>query len=232
MDCPIPYNRVAEFSFGRPSNSSYRIGCNLNNSNLSNMYWSILGSSSPGGWPSVVPLPPGYHVLSSPIPHPNENPDVSPHKLTCGVNAGQGDGKLISYRTGPTPDHPSNWVVTAVNMPQASGLQSAIDYNTGTRFTSGAAAASNMALKINMVSPRVVQQVTFDSGTSNGDWARGYQVLVSSDGTNWTQVAAGTGTGPHIAARFSEQWVQHVQIKLTSGFPNNNWWSIHELYVY
>jgi hypothetical protein len=72
-----------------------------------------------------------------------------------------------------------------------------------------------------------------DSTASPNDYARGYQVLVSNNGT-WTGVtpiASGNGTGAVITVTFATQTARYIRINQTTNTPSN-WWSIHEFNVY
>src|SRR5260370_8104436 len=63
-----------------------------------------------------------------------------------------------------------------------------------------------------------------------GDYPRGYQVQVSSDGTNWTTVTSGIGTGQSLLIQFQVQVARYLKIVQTG--TSGNWWSIAELNVY
>jgi hypothetical protein len=66
-----------------------------------------------------------------------------------------------------------------------------------------------------------------DSGPSTGDYARGYNVEVSADGTTFTSVATGTGTASPETVTFAAQTDQYIRVVLTAA-STTNWWSIAE----
>src|SRR6202034_42760 len=68
----------------------------------------------------------------------------------------------------------------------------AIDGNTSTRFSSDADQASGMYFQVNLGSAQAFNQIEMNAGGSTGDYARGYNVEVSSNGTSFTSVATGT----------------------------------------
>jgi hypothetical protein len=75
-------------------------------------------------------------------------------------------------------------------------------------------------------------EVTIDAGPSTGDYPDGYTVSVSSNGTTWAQVAAGTGSTQLITVTFPQQTAQYIQVVQTTSGVTTNWWSIAEFNVY
>lgn len=73
-------------------------------------------------------------------------------------------------------------------------------------------------------------RVLIDAGASSNDYPIGYQVQVSTNGTSWTTVASGTGSGPAILVEFPVQVARYLKIVQTG--TSSSWWSIHELNVY
>jgi hypothetical protein len=107
----------------------------------------------------------------------------------------------------------------------------AIDGNLSTRFSSDADQASGMYFQINMGSAQTFNQIEMNSGGSAGDYARGYNVEISSNGTTFTSVATGTGTSSPETVTFSPQTGQYIRVVLTAGVTTN-WWSIAEFTAY
>ena len=64
-----------------------------------------------------------------------------------------------------------------------------------------------------------------NSGGYTGDYARGFNVEVSNDGTKFTPVYFGTGTASPETATFSPQTAQYIRILLTAS-GTTNWWSM------
>ena len=107
----------------------------------------------------------------------------------------------------------------------------AIDGNLSTRFSSDADQASGMYFQVNMGSAQTFNQIEMNSGGSAGDYARGYNVEISSNGTTFTSVATGTGTSSPETVTFSPQTAQYIRVVLTAGVTTN-WWSIAEFTAY
>ncbi len=88
-----------------------------------------------------------------------------------------------------------------------------------------------MYFQVNMGSSQTFNQIEMNSGGSAGDYARGYNVEVSTNGTTFTSVATGTGTSSPETVTFATQTAQYIRVVLTSGV-STNWWSIAEFTVY
>ncbi|HEY0805147.1 MAG TPA: discoidin domain-containing protein, partial [Pseudonocardiaceae bacterium] len=75
-----------------------------------------------------------------------------------------------------------------------------------------------------------VKQVTLDSG-SNTDDPAAYQVLLSTDGTNWgSPMATGPGTGPLIVVHFPATNARFIKVVQTG--TSGAWWSMTEFNAY
>jgi hypothetical protein len=106
----------------------------------------------------------------------------------------------------------------------------AIDGNLTTRFSTGAAQAPGQDLVINMGSAQTFSELDMEVPNSAGDYARGFQVEVSADGTNWTPVATCTGASGSEVVSFPAQTDQYAEVTLTQSV-SPNWWSVDELYL-
>jgi beta-glucosidase len=106
----------------------------------------------------------------------------------------------------------------------------AIDGNLTTRFSSGTAQAAGQDLVINMGSAQAFSELDMEVPNSAGDYARGFQVQVSADGTNWTSAATCAGTGSSEVVSFPAQTGQYVRVTLTQPV-SPSWWSVDELYL-
>jgi len=107
----------------------------------------------------------------------------------------------------------------------------AIDGNPATRFTSGADQTAGMSWELDLGAPEQFDEIVMDSTDWPGDYARGYEVRVSDNGSNWTAVDTGTGLGSPESASFPVQDAQYIQVTLTA--PSTaNWWSIGEFLVF
>ncbi len=120
----------------------------------------------------------------------------------------------------------TGWVASSNTTSSAADAPAnAIDGNASTRFSSDADSASGMFFQVNMGSSQTFNQIEMDSGTSTGDYARGFNVEVSTNGTTFTSVATGTGTSSPETVSFASQTAQYIRVVLTAG-STTNWWSI------
>jgi hypothetical protein len=75
------------------------------------------------------------------------------------------------------------------------------------------------------------RQVVVDTGTSTGDYPRGYTVTTSTDGVNWsTAVAAGQGTGQFTTIPLRGAPVRYLRVTLTAS--SASWWSVADVRAY
>ena len=124
----------------------------------------------------------------------------------------------------------SSWVATASSSGTGTTPSGAIDGNTSTRWTTGAAQTNGQWYQVDMGQTQTFNRVLLDAGSSTGDYPRGYQVEVSSDDTNWTTVATGTGSSQAVLVTFPVQVARYLKIVQTG--TATNWWSIQEMNVY
>ncbi len=126
----------------------------------------------------------------------------------------------------------AGWVAsTSTNSTGGDVPANAIDGNLSTRYSSDAVQASGMYFQVNMGSAQTFNQIEMNSGGSTGDYARGYNVEVSTNGTTFTSVATGTGTSSPETVTFATQTAQYIRVVLTAG-GTTSWWSIAEFTVY
>lgn len=84
-----------------------------------------------------------------------------------------------------------------------------------------------MFVVVDMGAVRTVNEIVMDSGPSAGDYARGYQVFLSTDGTTWgNAVASGAPGASPVSARFVSTPARFVKVVQTSTAAS--WWSIAE----
>ena len=136
--------------------------------------------------------------------------------------------------SGVTPLDRSTWTATASNTENGGSAASAIDDSTATRWTGGAAQASGQWFQVDLGSAQTFDRLSFDAGGSTNDFASGYRVLFSDNGSDWSSqpaVASGSGTGPLITVDFGGP-VTHRFIRIVLTAPNNDWWSIADFNVY
>jgi hypothetical protein len=125
----------------------------------------------------------------------------------------------------------TTWTATAFATGGTDTPPKAIDATAGTRWSSGVGQANGQWFQIDMGVAQPFVELVMDSTGSNTDFAHGYQVFVSNDGTNWgSAVASGSPTGPVVTASFPQQTARYVRVVQTSATPGS-WWSIYDFNV-
>lgn len=104
----------------------------------------------------------------------------------------------------------------------------AIDGNIDTRWGTGGKQENGQWFQIDMQSPQTFNTIVLSVGASSGDEPKGYEVYVSSDGTDWGDAVA-SGTNGKII-QMETQMAQYIKIVQT-GETDFGWWSIAELNV-
>ena len=75
-----------------------------------------------------------------------------------------------------------------------------------------------------------VFQIEMDSGASAGDYAHGYQVYVSNDGTNWgSPLVSAAGSSQGVSVTLANQTARYIRVMQTGSATQ--WWSLHEFNV-
>ncbi|HWU59561.1 MAG TPA: glycoside hydrolase family 3 C-terminal domain-containing protein, partial [Microbacteriaceae bacterium] len=132
-----------------------------------------------------------------------------------------GAAGTVSYITG-------GWQVTPFASASAGDVGSnMVDGDASTRWSSGVPQSAGQAFTVDLGEAHDIDQITMDSGSSTGDYARGYTVSLSSDGTTWGDpVASGTGAGAVEQVSFPRQSARYVKVVQTGS--SSSWWSIAE----
>ncbi len=110
----------------------------------------------------------------------------------------------------------------------------AFDGKASTRYTTGTPMRPGMWLQVDFGgTPWRIDRLVLDCRGSKGDYPRGYRVLVSDDGEDWSEpLASGNGGGPvveiEVGAARPSRFLRIEQTGSTDGL----YWSIHELDVY
>lgn len=129
------------------------------------------------------------------------------------------------------PLNESAWTASASSTGSGDSPANAIDWNTSTRWSTGASQTPGQWFQVNLGSMQLFDQVSFETrSTDKWDFPRGYQIQVSTDGTNWTTVKTGQGFGWKQAIAIPPQYAQYVRITQTGSAQE--WWSIAEFHVY
>ncbi len=136
--------------------------------------------------------------------------------------------------TGVTPLDRSWWQASASNTEPGGSATNAIDSSPTSRWTTGAAQSAGQWFQVDLGSMQTFDRLTFDAGNSVNDYARGYQIQVSDNGSDWStqpSVASGSGTGPLVTVNLGAP-VKHRCIRIMLTAPADYWWSISDLNVY
>jgi hypothetical protein len=145
------------------------------------------------------------------------------------VSSNQANATTQAASGVPTVLPRTGWVASASVTGGADTPAKALDAQGGTRWSSGVAQANGQSFTVDMQTAQTFDRVVMESGA---DYARAYQIFVSTDGTNWgTAVATGTGANPTLTVTFPVQTKRWVRVVQTSTTPAN-WWSIYEFNVW
>ncbi|MGG1555554.1 discoidin domain-containing protein [Paenibacillus ferrarius] len=129
----------------------------------------------------------------------------------------------------PTALDRTGW--TATTSPVNSTPSNMLDGNMSTRWTTGTDMVPGQYFIVDMKAAKTFNQLTIDCTGNSKDYARGYQVFVSNDGTNWgNEIASGTGTAPLITINFAPKTARYIKVVQTA--TATNWWSVREFNVY
>ena len=128
-------------------------------------------------------------------------------------------------------DTAGSWTGAASSSASASDQPANMfDGSTATRWSSGTPMADGQWVTADMGGAHLLDRITLDAGNAT-DYARGYRIYLSTDGTNWGDpVAEGTGSGQVITATFPAQQARYLKIVQTGSA--SSWWSIAELNAY
>ena len=165
-------------------------------------YFKVVQTGSAGNWWSIAELN-AYAASDTNSPTPTPTAAVS--------------------RTG--------WVVAASVSNGGEPPSNMVDGNTATRWSTGTAMSSGQSVTVDMGTAHSIDEITMDSGSSAGDFARGYQLFLSSDGSSWgSAVAAGNGSAALVDVTFTAEAARYFKVVQTGSA--GNWWSIAELNAY
>jgi aryl-phospho-beta-D-glucosidase BglC (GH1 family) len=131
-----------------------------------------------------------------------------------------------------TPLNETGWTATASSTGIGESPANALDWNSNTRWSTGAAQTPGQWFQVNMGAKKVIDQISIETKSiDKWDYPRGYQIQVSTDGTNWTTVASGNGFGHKMLIPFAPVYAQYIRIMQTGSSPAN-WWSIAEFHAF
>ncbi len=124
----------------------------------------------------------------------------------------------------------AQWKVTASH--NSAGAGAAIDGKLDSRFDTKVSQTPGMWFQIELPEETAISAIQLDAGKSVNDYPRGYEVILSADGTTWSKpVAKGKGDGPVTEIAFAPAKTKFIKITQT-GAVNGLFWSIHELQIF
>jgi hypothetical protein len=128
---------------------------------------------------------------------------------------------------------PTGWLASASSNQGSAGV--VLNGNSGDRWSTGTfqSPTADQYFQVNMLSSKTFDRISLDCSESPHDYPRGYEVLVSNDGSSWSSVpiAVGKGFGPLTTITFLEQNAQYIKVKQI-GTSTSKWWSIHKFNVH
>jgi glucosylceramidase len=124
----------------------------------------------------------------------------------------------------PTP------AATATAVPAGETPRAAVDGDASTRWSSGQGQAPGQYLQVDLGRRTAFRRVAIDSGGNLGDYARGWVLSASDDGTTWRALASGAGTGQLTNVDLARTAARHFRITATASAAN--WWSIADFRLY
>ena len=141
-------------------------------------------------------------------------------------------GSNCSAAVSGTALNRTGWSATT-NAPSTSAdaPANALDGNFSTRFSTNEHQTPGLAFRVDLGSAQTFDEVAMRAGSSPTDYARGYDVTVSTNDSSWTTVAACTGTANPEVVSFRAQTARYVRVVLTAASATN-WWSIDEFDLY
>lgn len=119
---------------------------------------------------------------------------------------------------------------TATAVPAGEDPAAAVDGDASTRWSSGQAQQPGQHLQVDLGRPVTFRRVALDSGGNLGDFARGWALSVSTDGSRWRQLAAGAGAGQLTVVDVPRTRTRFLRVSSTAAAAN--WWSIADLRLY
>ncbi|TML07698.1 MAG: glucan endo-1,6-beta-glucosidase, partial [Actinobacteria bacterium] len=106
----------------------------------------------------------------------------------------------------------------------------AVDDDATTRWTTAAAQTTGQWLQVDLGSAQTVRRVVLDTGADRGDYPRGYELETSTDGSTWTPVASGAGSGQLTTIDIAPATARYLRVTQTGS--SGSWWSVADLRVY
>lgn len=109
-------------------------------------------------------------------------------------------------------------------------VRQAVDGRPDTRWSSMALQQPGMWFQVDLGQARTVTGLALDTAASPDDYPRGYVVRLSTDGSQWQEVARKDQNNGAVDVTFPARQARYVRIEQT-GSAGQWWWSIHEVNV-
>jgi aryl-phospho-beta-D-glucosidase BglC (GH1 family) len=126
----------------------------------------------------------------------------------------------------------STWTAAASSTYSGTATYNVFDRDLSTRWSNGAAQVpgGSQTFTVDMKKNVLFNRITIEAGMFTGDYARGYRIEVSENGTTWENVTEGTGSQKITVYLniISKRYVRVVQ----TGSASANFWSIAEFNAY
>ena len=121
----------------------------------------------------------------------------------------------------------SDWDISAT---PSRDIANAIDGDPNTRWATRARQTAGQFFEINFNTKKTFNNIVLDSNGSPDDYPRGYNVLVSQDGSNWTNILSDFAfLESEVEIVLPVQTAQYLRIEQTGSA--RNWWAIHEIII-
>lgn len=162
---------------------------------------------------------PAYSITGGAVVQPPVTPPVDPGPVTPPPTT----GSFLS-RTG--------WTANAFKADGTNTAGKALDGNTGTFYHSGASQTSNgnQWLTVDMKASKVTTGINLTiPAMYPNDWPTWILVQVSTNNTNWTEVARGPGATT-TTLRWAATNARYIRVTPTVG--KGPWWAVAELNIY
>jgi glucosylceramidase len=119
---------------------------------------------------------------------------------------------------------------TATATSATTDARLAVDGDASTRWSSGQTQSPGQNVTIDLGKAKKFSRVAVDSGGNLGDYARSWQLETSTDGSNWTVKATGTGTAQLTNIDVAATKARYLRVSSTG--DAGNWWSIADVRLY
>ena len=108
----------------------------------------------------------------------------------------------------------------------------AIDGDDETRWSTRQDQVDGQYFLVDFNETHTVNQVVLDTSGSSNDYPRGYELQFSTNGLNFTTIAAGEPSASGITTiNFSDRTAGMIRI-IQTGSSDRFWWSIHEINIF